>query len=213
MKPPDTPGRFGGTLDLCTSESTTRLGHIEGAEFFQVTPQMRKAVMRALVVVESLWGNTLQVARAIADGIGGGCLVVSADERPSVDDHVGLLIVGAPTHAFALPSPATRRSAAQQGAPNVPERGVLEWLDALPPARSDIPIATFDTRTVHPRLPGSAAKRAMKRLVQRGFRPIAKVESFGVHGYGGPLADGELERARAWGRSLAGDAAVRVAAT
>ncbi len=44
----------------------------------------------------------------------------------------------------------------------------------------------------------------MKRLVALGFRPVAKPETFGVHGYSGPVADGELERARRWGMELAG---------
>jgi hypothetical protein len=56
---------------------------------------------------------------------------------------------------------------------------------------------------VTPRLPGSAAKKAMKRLVALGFRPLAKPETFGVHGYSGPVADGELDRARQWGTELA----------
>jgi hypothetical protein len=43
----------------------------------------------------------------------------------------------------------------------------------------------------------------MKRLVSLGFRPLAKPETFGVHGYAGPVADGELERARSWGGELA----------
>jgi hypothetical protein len=34
------------------------------------------------------------------------------------------------------------------------------------------------------------------------MQPIAKPETFGVHGYSGPLADGELERAREWGAAL-----------
>jgi hypothetical protein len=44
----------------------------------------------------------------------------------------------------------------------------------------------------------------MKRLVGLGFRPAAKPETFGVHGYSGPIADGELERARQWGAEIAG---------
>ena len=73
----------------------------------------------------------------------------------------------------------------------------------MQPPRRAVPVATFDTRVVKPRLPGSAAKKAMKKLVARGFRPAAKPETFGVHGYGGPIADGEVERARAWGAELA----------
>ena len=35
------------------------------------------------------------------------------------------------------------------------------------------------------------------------MQPIAKPETFGVHGYSGPLADGETGRAERWGRQLA----------
>jgi len=43
----------------------------------------------------------------------------------------------------------------------------------------------------------------MKRLVGLGFRPIVEPVAFGVHGYSGPIVDGELERARRWGTQLA----------
>jgi hypothetical protein len=77
-------------------------------------------------------------------------------------------------------------------------------VEALASPGRAVPVATFDTRVVSPRLPGSAAKKSMKRLVALGFRPVAKPETFGVHGYSGPVADGELERARRWGMELAG---------
>ncbi len=54
---------------------------------------------RALVVFESMFGNTEAIARAVADGLGGGA---------EVD------VVGGPTHAFGMSRPSTRRSAAQQ---------------------------------------------------------------------------------------------------
>jgi len=98
----------------------------------------------------------------------------------------------------------TRESAKQQGAEHIPARGIREWIEAHASPGHAVPVATFDTRVVSPRLPGSAAKKAMKRLVALGFRPIVKPETFGVHGYAGPVADGELERAQCWGTELAG---------
>jgi hypothetical protein len=64
--------------------------------------------------------------------------------------------------------------------------------------------ATFDTRVSHPRVPGSAAKKAAKRLRRVHLRQAADPETFWVHGLEGPLDDGELDRARDWGRSLVG---------
>jgi hypothetical protein len=167
--------------------------------------------MHAVVVFETLWGNTEQVAREIAEGIGlEAAELVEAVSAPAVlESDVDLLVVGGPTHAFSMSSEKTRESARQQGATNIPLRGIREWIASLSSPGRDVLVATFDTRVTSPRLPGSAAKKAMKRLVALGFRPLAKPESFGVHGYSGPVTDGELERARRWGEHLAADVASR----
>ena len=161
--------------------------------------------MHAVVVFESIWGNTELIAREVAAGIGGERTdVVNAASAPTVlDADVDLLVVGGPTHAFSMSTDATRESARQQGAAHIPAMGIREWIEAHRSPGRDVPVATFDTRVVSPRLPGSAAKKAMKRLVALGFRPIAKPETFGVHGYSGPVANGEVERARRWGTELA----------
>jgi hypothetical protein len=163
---------------------------------------------RADVVYESIWGNTEAVARAVADGVAsvlgeGAVDVREAEAADGLGPEVVLLVVGGPTHAFGMSRPATRESAKERGATAVPGAGIREWIDGLASPRTAVAVATFDTRTVSPRLPGSAAKKALKRLVALGFEPAAKPETFGVHGYEGPLADGELERARAWGVTLA----------
>jgi hypothetical protein len=161
--------------------------------------------MRALVVYETLWGNTEQVAREVAAGLGADSVDVvdAASAPPAIENDVDLLVVGGPTHAFSMSTGSTRESARQQGATRIPASGIREWIERLSAPTSSVPVATFDTRVVNPRLPGSAAKKAMKKLVALGFQPAAKPETFGVHGYSGPVADGELERARQWGRTLA----------
>jgi hypothetical protein len=61
-------------------------------------------------------------------------------------------------------------------------------------------VAAFDTRvTKVRRIPGSAARRAAKVAGHLGYRVTEKPESFFVEDTDGPLAKGELERARAWG--------------
>ena len=162
--------------------------------------------MHAIVVYESIWGNTEQLAREVAAGIGGERTeVVDVASAPAaLDADVDLMVVCGPTHAFSMSTAATREAAKQQGAERIPTRGIREWVEALASPGRAVPVATFDTRVVSPRLPGSAAKKSMKRLVALGFRPVAKPETFGVHGYSGPVADGELERARRWGMELAG---------
>jgi hypothetical protein len=160
--------------------------------------------MHTVIVVESIWGNSELVGKEIAAGLGEGRVdVVSAAAEPTaLDADVDLLVVGGPTHAFSMSTERTRESAKQQGAEHIPSRGIREWIEAHQSPRRAIAVATFDTRVVSPRLPGSAAKKAMKRLVALGYRPIAEPETFGVHGYTGPVADGELERARRWGAEL-----------
>jgi len=164
--------------------------------------------MRALVVYETIWGNTGALAEATAEGLRGSAgvervdLVAAAEAPAAIDPEIDLVVVGGPTHAFSMSTVSSRSNARQQGATEIPARGIREWIDGLTPPSSAVAVATFDTRTVKPRLPGSAAKKAMKALVAKGFRPVDSPKTFGVHGYSGPTADGELERARAWGATL-----------
>ena len=161
--------------------------------------------MSTLVVYESMWGNTRTVAEAVAEGIGSDVRVVPAVDAPvPVPDDVDLLVVGGPTHAFSLPRPSTRVDAIAKGAPaDTAERGVREWLGQLRPAEH-LDVATFDTRVVSVRhLPGSAARAAGKEVRRRHVGRLVGTLSFYVHDMDGPLIEGEVERARAWGESLA----------
>jgi len=161
--------------------------------------------MSALVIYESMFGNTKQVATAIVEGIASRMEVLlrevsSAPEAfaPGVD----LVVVGAPTHAFGLSRPSTRADAARQVAGLVsPSFGVREWLAALDPS-AHVLVATFDTRVNRGWIPGAASRTAARLLRRRGFT-VADQTSFLVDGMQGPLAGGELDRAREWGRSLA----------
>jgi hypothetical protein len=160
--------------------------------------------MRALVVVESWFGNTRAVAEAVADGLGGAevCDVGSAPARVEAD--VALLVVGGPTHAFGMTRAQTRAEAVRSGAPgSAATCGLRDWLSTLEAPRG-LAVATFDTRVEKVRrLPGSAARSAARVLRRRGQCVVARPRSFYVTGTPGPLLDGELERARAWGADLA----------
>ena len=163
------------------------------------------SVASALVVFESAFGNTEEIARAIAIGLGSRFRteVVPVDEAPSsLDAGIDLLVVGGPTHALGLSRPGTRESAAAQGG-RASRIGVREWLESLE-APQGIAAAAFDTRIVKPRflrLTGTASRAAARRLRKRGFRVLAR-ESFVVEGTSGPLREGERERAREWAASL-----------
>ena len=164
--------------------------------------------MRALVVVESMFGNTKEIAGAVADGLGestGVDLIEVNDAPREVRADTGMLVVGGPTHAFGMSRPATRQDATTQAGrdPATDGIGIREWLERLEPGSHPGLAASFDTRIVSPRVPGSAARAAQKRLKKFGFRPVMPAESFYVTGTPGPLVDGELERARGWGDLLA----------
>ncbi|WP_084965796.1 flavodoxin family protein [Thermoactinospora rubra] len=164
--------------------------------------------MYALVVYESMFGNTERIAQAIADGLGTSMAVqvTEVGSAPRIlGEDVGLLVVGGPTHAFGMSRPSTRASAAQQMDGPLVSRGVgvREWLAALHTPSARLASAAFDTRIWKPRLPGSAAKAARRALRRLGVRAVAPPESFYVADTQGPLVDGEVERARRWGEQLA----------
>lgn len=161
--------------------------------------------MRALVVYESLWGNTEKVARVIADKLTGvgEVDIMDSDTAPASVDGYDVLVVGGPTHAFSMTRATTRAEAVKtRSAPHEPARGIREWLNQLGRPVAGIPAVAFDTRTDKPRMPGSAAKAAKHELRSLGFDTAVKQETFRVHGYEGPLLDGELERASAWANDV-----------
>jgi hypothetical protein len=124
---------------------------------------------------------------------------MDSDAAPTTVESYDLLIVGGPTHAFTMSRPATRAEAvAKHGAPHRPTRGIREWLDQLALPSAPIAAIAFDTRVDSPRLPGSAAKAMRHELRSLGFETTVKQKTFRVHGYEGPLLDGELGRAVGW---------------
>ena len=162
--------------------------------------------MKALVVYESLWGNTAAIAHAIAEGIGREALALStAEATGAVLPEVDLLVAGAPVLGFQLSTPKMRESIRlnQGKAPtpaNLGHPAMRSWLERLPAGHGHS--AAFDTRVRGPF--GKAAPTIMEGLEHAGYRAVAKPLGFVVTGKYGPLRAGELERARLWGRELAG---------
>ncbi|HEX6580775.1 MAG TPA: flavodoxin [Actinomycetota bacterium] len=162
---------------------------------------------RALVVFESMFGNTQQIAEAVKEGLSSYVLadILEVGTAPDVlPNGVDLIIVGGPTHAFGMSRPRTREDASRQaGGHVVSERnGLREWLTTVERTGRSLAAAAFDTRIDRPRVPGSAARGAEKRLRKLGFRIACPSESFYVTGTTGPLVEGESERARRWGEGL-----------
>jgi hypothetical protein len=161
-----------------------------------------------LVVFESMFGNTRKIAEAVKEGFSTSLPTVILEVGTAPDvlaDDVDLLVVGGPTHAFGMSRPRTREDAALQAAGHVvsDRNGLREWLTSLQRSRGNVAASAFDTRIDKPRVPGSAARGAEKRLRKLGFRIAAPSESFYVTGVTGPLVEGEAERARLWGEELA----------
>ena len=169
-------------------------------------------LMRALVIYESMFGDNQQVARAIASGLDEGGVPAESIEvgvaAQSVEPDIDLLVVGSPNHATAMPRASTRRGAADQSdAPLVSQGiGVREWLGGatLP---TGIRTAAYDTRGIRPKaivMMDHASSSIEKELAKLGGSRLAAAEHFRVMDMKGPLAPGELERAHAWGVTLAG---------
>ena len=167
---------------------------------------------RALIIVESCFGNTRAIADSIAVGlIDGGvdAQVVDIDEAPSsLPADLDLLILGAPTHNRRLPTTTTRAKAREQAASGEASPGIGEWLEtvAIP---ASIDAAAFDTVISKGWLSGSAAKAIAKALQRHQGRRTVSVRSFVVTASKGPLADGEKTDAHSWGRELAASANTR----
>jgi hypothetical protein len=174
-------------------------------------------VLRALVVYESMFGNTERLAQGVAKGLrleDAEVTVTEVGEAPSTLSDVDLLVVGAPTHAFSLSRPSTRAEAVQKGAPESRQRlGLREWLGAGVSESPGLNIAVFDTRIDKVRrLPKAAGPRAAKIARRRGFSLLAKPAAFVVEDVKGPLANHEVERAVGWGQRVGDLARLRVAA-
>ena len=161
--------------------------------------------MKALVVYESLWGNTAAVARAIAAGLGSGARACStAEATPEVLAGADLIVAGAPLFAFRLPTDdiretIRRKAATFPKAPDLAHPALRTWLEKLPPGQGRC--AAFETRIWWS--PGGATGAILKGLKQAGYAPLAWGKRFRVAGMYGPLKSGEEARARAWGEHLA----------
>lgn len=164
----------------------------------------------AVVIFESMFGNTAAIAAVVADELVCSGLEVKVFEistaPPAHEIHADLVVLGAPTHTFSLSRPGTREDAVRQGAPTSHSTsGMREWLAEARQHRPvlSLPVAAFDTRVSRVRrLPGSAARKISRLAPGATLEPLVDVASFYVDDVAGPLVDGELDRARDWAHAL-----------
>jgi len=169
--------------------------------------------MRAVIVYESLFGNTREVAEAVRDGIRSAyatahvdCLAVGQADARALD-QVELLVVGGPTHARGMSTGLSRAigaraMTAEERATVANDVGLRSWFHGLPKAPAGARAAAFDTRGSTPAV-GAAAPGIVRRLRHLGYVVIEPPQGFRVDDLKGPIHDDELERARRWGASLA----------
>ena len=161
--------------------------------------------MKAIVVYESLWGNTAAIARAIAAGLGPEARAMStAEATPQAIAGVDLIVAGSPLFAFQLPTDKIRATIRKKAAsfptpPDLSHPPLRSWLEILPAGQGHA--AAFETRIWWS--PGGATGAILRALKQTGYEPLARAKRFRVAGMYGPLKAGELERARRWGAQLA----------
>jgi len=151
--------------------------------------------MKAMVVYDSIFGNTEQIAKVIGKTLGSEMKVevLKVNQvKPEQLTGLNLFIVGSPTRAFR-PTPAIKK-----------------LLGSIPGNRlQGINIASFDTGIsledidssighLFINLFGYAAKPIANKLVKKGGNLIIDPEGFFVKGSEGPLKEGELERAADW---------------
>lgn len=173
--------------------------------------------MRAVVVYESMYGNTHLVAEAIGAGLGTAYQVdvvpVDRAERRLLES-ADLVVVGGPTHAHGMSRESTRQSAVAEAAkpssdltldPDAEGPGLREWFTSLPALRAKA--AAFDTRMdASAWLTGRASKGIGRLLRRHGLDLVAEPESFLVTKQN-HLEPDETTRAREWGARLAEDLA------
>ena len=160
--------------------------------------------MKTLIVYDSAYGNTEQIARAIGNALGSAPDIVTlhvSEVAPNQLAGIDRLIVGSPTQRFS-PTPA-----------------ISDFLKGIPKnGLKNIEVAAFDTRYTQEEIDSVssllsfsvkvagksayAAKKIADGLKKKGGDLLAPPEGFFVKATDGPLLEGELERAAQWARRM-----------
>ena len=155
--------------------------------------------MKAVVVYDSVWGNTEKIAQAIGNALGAAGdveMVRAGDATQGQLTGAELLVVGSPTQKFTMLGSLSKLLK------RIPDGGL-----------TGVKVTGFDTRfspsDTNSRilkflagLFGYAAEPIADRLVKKGGQLVVPPEGFMVKGTEGPLKDGELERAADWAKEI-----------
>ena len=169
--------------------------------------------MRAVIIYESMYGNTHAIAEAIGRGLAREhevSVVGVAEATPELLDGADLVVAGGPTHVHGM-SRAQSRKAAVDAAhkdgsgltlePHAQGPGLRDWFGTVGRIRGCG--VAFDTRLTGPAtFTGHASKAIAKLLDRHGLTEMAPARSFLVT-KDNQLQPGEEDRAEQWGRELA----------
>lgn len=148
-----------------------------------------------LIIYDSVFGNTKQIALAMANSLQEHLVVdvrIVGEVLPEHLDGIKTLIVGSPTRRFKATT------------------ALDQFLKKIPVGElNGVQVAAFDTRFTPDdgknkflsfmiKLFGYAAEKISKQLVQLGGKEIIAPQGFMVSGIEGPLLEGELEKAAVW---------------
>ena len=154
-------------------------------------------MVKALIVYDSMYGNTEKIARAIGEAITGDARVLRVGEVSPPDmKSINFFIVGSPTQGFRATKP------------------VQTFIEGIPKdVLKGMKVAAFDTRMPADevgkglrfimKVGGYAAPRIAEALKKRGGNLVAPPEGFLVKGKEGPVKEGEIERAASWAKVIA----------
>jgi len=169
--------------------------------------------MRALIVYESMYGNTHVIAEHLAEGLRSHYDVEVVAVDAATPDRVAmadLLVVGGPTHVHSMSSEKSRTAAKDAAAktgsglqldPDAEGDGLRDWFLELAVVENK-GAAAFDTRIdASPLLTGRASRGIEKRLTKLGYDLVADPESFLVDKQN-HLIEGEANRATQWAKEL-----------
>jgi flavodoxin len=135
--------------------------------------------MKAIVVYDTKFGNTKQVAEGIAEVLNAEIINVSAIDPSQIKEY-DVFAFGCPVHAWNMSSGMKTALKRLEGESFVGKKA-----------------ATFDTR-IASRFAGNAASKIQKKLKKLDFKIAMKPVHFIVTGREGPLADGEMEKVQAF---------------
>jgi flavodoxin I len=155
--------------------------------------------MKVLIIYDSFFGNTEQVAQMIGQTLGTPEEVAVqkvGDVKYEQLTGLDLLIIGSPTRGFR-PSEATTNFL--KGMPSI--QGVRTAAFDTRIDVMDIPNVLLRTGA---RLFGYAAAPIAKILTEKGGKQSVPPEGFYVKASEGPLKEGELDRVAEWAKSILG---------